>query len=194
MTSWLPRYNSLPLVLLNLLEQDLLPSRIIVWLSSKDYALLDRAIRNLFEQSIVEFRKTDDYGPHKKWLPMTLETNEPFVICDDDVFYPKSWYRQLIASDDTQTYIAHRCHRLALSSNSKEIISPYSSWEKDIHRIKQPSHKLFAVGCGGTLLYPERIFPKFRDWKTISSLCPKADDIWLKLAHLHSVHPGPPPI
>lgn len=188
LTSWPPRYDSLPLVLLNLLEQDQLPSRIIVWLSSKDYNLLDSNLITLFEKSIVEFRKTKDFGPHKKWLPLTLSSNEPFVICDDDIFYPSNWYRALIESDDGKTYVAHRCHRLKFSL--EKGILPYELWEKDIDKSTISSPRLFAVGCGGTLVYPERISSRFHDWETIARVCPKNDDIWLKLAHLESDIPG----
>lgn len=188
LTSWSPRYSSLPLVLLNLLEQDLLPSRIIVWLSSKDYDLLDSNLISLFEKSIVEFRRTKDFGPHKKWLPITLSSNAPFVICDDDIFYPSFWYRSLIESDDGQTYVAHRCHRLNFSLEKNFL--PYKLWEKDIGKSTISSHRLFAVGCGGTLIYPERISSRFRNWETIARVCPKNDDIWLKLAHLDSKIPN----
>lgn len=188
-TSWQPRYSSLPLVLLNLLEQDLLPSRIIVWLAAKDYDLLDQNLINIFEKSIVEFRQTEDYGPHKKWLPLTLLSNEPFVICDDDIFYPSFWYRSLIESDDGQSYVAHRCHQLSLSLE-KNLLS-YELWEKDIiEKSTVSSHRLFAVGCGGALVYPERISSRFRDWNTIARVCPKNDDIWLKLAHFDSKVPS----
>lgn len=188
LTSWLPRYSSLPLVLLNLLEQDLLPSRIIVWLASKDYDSLDKNLISIFEQSIVEFRRTKNFGSHKKWLPLTLSSNDPFVICDDDIFYPSFWYRSLIESDDGQTYIAHRCHRLEISPN-KDFL-PYEKWDKDIEKSTVSSHRLFAVGCGGALIYPERISSRFRDWETIARLCPKNDDIWLKLAHFDSKIPS----
>ena len=185
LTSWLPRFSSLPFVLINLLEQDLLPSKIIVWLSFEDYELFDTQLREIFEQSIIEFRKTENFGPHKKWLPLTLLSEEPFVICDDDIFYPSFWYRSLIESDDGSTYTAHRCHRLDISSE-KEFL-PYERWDKDITEYSPiSSHRLFAVGCGGALIYPERISSRFRNWEIIKKVCPKSDDIWLKLAHFDS--------
>ena len=184
LTSWSPRFSSLPLVLLNLLDQDTLPSRIYVWLAAHDYDLLDSELVELFENSIVEFRQTKDYGSHKKWLPLALETDKPFVICDDDIFYPKSWYKSLVASDDGKAYVAHRCHSIRF--DSKGSFLPYELWTKDIQKAQSSSHYLFPVGCGGTLIYPTRISSQFRDWDRISRLCPKADDIWLKLAHLES--------
>jgi len=187
LTSWQPRFSSLPLVLLNLLKQDLLPSRIVVWLTSQDYNSFDATLRQIFERSIVEFRKTQNFGPHKKWLPLAKESNSPFVICDDDIFYANDWYRTLVDSDTHQSCIAHRCHRVNLAED-REVL-PYKSWEKDITTASTPSHDLFAVGCGGVLIYPERIASRFRDWDTISAVCPKADDVWLKLAHLDSGTP-----
>lgn len=188
LTSWRPRFGSLPFVLLNLLEQDLLPSKIIVWLADKDYDLFDRQLMRLFEQSIVEFRKTQDFGPHKKWLPLAQLSDEPFVICDDDIFYPDSWYRSLIEADDKLSCVAHRCHRLKLSPT--ENVLPYEVWDKDIEKAASSAHDLFAVGCGGVLIYPDRISKRFRNFETIENVCPKNDDIWLKLAHLDSNTPS----
>lgn len=184
LTSYPPRYDSLPLVLLNLLDQSKLPSKIYVWLAQDDYNLFDPKLINLFQSSIIEFCKTKDYGCHKKWIDLVNENEQPFVICDDDIFYPKNWYQSLINSNDGISYTAHRCHSINISTNLR--ILPYSEWDKDIQSFGQSSHKLFPVGCGGALIYPDRISSDFRDWRLISKLCPKADDIWLKLAHLKS--------
>jgi hypothetical protein len=187
LTSYPPRYNSLPLVLLNLLEQSKLPPKIYVWIAQDDYNLLDCQLIDLFQSSIVEFHKTKDYGCHKKWIDLVNENDKPFVICDDDIFYPKHWYQSLIDSDDGISYIGHRCHSINMSSNLE--ILPYSEWDKDIQMLGYSSHRLFPVGCGGTLIYPDRISSNFKDWSLISKLCPKADDVWLKLAHLRSEIP-----
>lgn len=128
LTSWQPRFNSLPLVLLNLLEQDLLPPKIIVWLTHEDFEKLDPQIVKAFSKSIIEFKETRNFGPHKKWLPFSLMTDEPFIICDDDIFYPNNWYRTLVKSDDQRSCVAHRCHRISLSSNSSFL--PYEVWSK----------------------------------------------------------------
>ncbi|AOY83931.2 hypothetical protein BJP36_32425 [Moorena producens JHB] len=187
LTSWPPRYDSLPLVLLNLLDQDLLPSNIFVWIASKDFNLLDAQLINIFEKSIVRFYQTEDFGPHKKWLPLVLQSEEPFVICDDDIFYPKSWYRNLVKSDDERACVGHRCHKLKISSKG-EILS-YHLWEKDVQIQNQPSHLLTAIGCGGVMIHPHRISSRFRNWELISNLCPMSDDTWLKLAHIDSRTP-----
>lgn len=187
LTSWPPRYGSLPLVLLNLLSQDLIPSRIHVWIASEDYNYLDKEIVSLFEESIVVFHTTHDFGPHKKWLPHLLEFETPFVICDDDIFYPRSWYRCLVESDDDKACVGHRCHKLKLSEN--EDILPYQMWEKDADYSGESSHLLTAIGCGGVIIYPHRISKTFRDWSLISELCPMSDDTWLKLAHIDSKIP-----
>ena len=187
LTSWPPRYDSLPLVLMNLLDQDLLPSNIFVWIAAKDFNLLDSKVIEIFEQSIVSFCKTEDFGPHKKWLPLVLESDLTFVICDDDIFYPKSWYRTLIDSDDERACVGHRCHQLELSSE-REIL-PYSLWKKDVRIERQSSHLLTAIGCGGVMIHPHRISSRFRNWELISELCPMSDDTWLKLAHIDSCIP-----
>jgi hypothetical protein len=90
----------------------------------------------------------------------------------------------LITSDDGKSYVAHRCHLINVSSQGE--ILPYASWNKDIQDFGQASHLFFPVGCGGNLINPEYIADDFKNWQLISRLCPKADDIWLKLAHVQS--------
>jgi hypothetical protein len=120
---------------------------------------------------------------------MTQQTSNPFVICDDDIFYPSDWYESLIREDDQASYVAHNCHAVGYDEVNNQIL-PYHRWEKSIKEGGQISQGIFAVGCGGTLIYPDRIGAKFKDWQLINKLCPKSDDIWLKMAHLEKQIPG----
>jgi hypothetical protein len=187
LTSFPPRFESLPLVLMNLLDQDMVPSQIHVWIAADDFEFLDTRIVELMQSSIVQFHQTEDYGPHKKWLPMAQTSESRFIICDDDVFYPKNWYRRLVESDSEEACVGHRCHRLRFSSQG--LVLPYSDWQKDVRYSGNSSHTLTAIGCGGVMIHPRRIAKHLREWELIREVCPMSDDTWLKVAHIESNTP-----
>jgi len=182
LTSWTPRLRTLPLVLVGLLAQTQRPETILVWLTAEDIARVSSEVRGLFEVWGVQFRECEDFGPHKKWLPL-LKTGmtKPFVICDDDVFYPDSWFAKLLMDDRSDAYVGTRCHRMHVHKDGK--IAAYENWTKQVPWTGRVSHDLFITGVGGAIIHPHRISDEFREWKSISELCPKADDIWLKAAH-----------
>lgn len=183
LTSWRPRLPELPLVLLTLVQQALRPKEIVVWLTLEDHKALAENIRQRFGAYGVRFQICDDLKSHKKWLPMIEEgQHAPFVICDDDIIYPREWFASLVAEDRFDAYVGAKCHRIALNSN--KMIAPYSAWERQIRTDGRPSHKIFVTGCGGAVIHPNRIPRKFLDRAVIIRKCPKADDVWLKAAHL----------
>jgi hypothetical protein len=182
LTSWRPRLPDLPLVLFTLLRQTLRPSLIHVWLAPSDYALMDSIATERFSAHGVHFESCDDLGPHKKWLPMIERgAREPFVICDDDILYPSKWFENLMRQDRDDAYVGTRCHRIQRDTSG--IPLSYSEWSHDVAWELSPSNDLFITGCGGAIIHPDRISGEFRDREALFDKCPRADDIWLKVAH-----------
>jgi hypothetical protein len=182
LTSWTPRLETLPLTLICLLDQTVRAHGIHVWLTDDDLARLPAPTLEAFSAHGVSFQVCENMGPHKKWLPMIrMGFQKPFVICDDDIFYPCSWLGSLVEEDRPDAYVGTRIHRMA--GRGPELAG-YESWSRDICWDGKPSEWNFITGCGGTVIHPSRIGADFRDWDRIKNACPKADDIWLKAAHL----------
>lgn len=182
LTSWTPRLETLPLTLICLLDQKVAARGIYVWLTAGDLGRLHPSAREAFSAQGVNFHTCENLGPHKKWLPMLqMGYDRPFVICDDDIFYPRAWLGSLVEEDRSGDYVGTRVHRMA--ARSSELVG-YEFWRRDIGWNKKPSEWNFITGCGGAVIHPERIGEDFRDWGRIQKFCPKADDIWLKAAHL----------
>jgi hypothetical protein len=183
LTTWTPRLDLLPITLLTLVKQRVAPKGIIVWLTDEDRELT-ASWHRLFERFGVSFATCRNDGPHKKWLPVLEKlSDESFVICDDDTFYPTSWFEELArtaSATQAPCIVAHRCHRMVRNSDSG--LASYTDWEHDLAGPVGPNSDLFATGCGGTLLRKQAIPPGFRDADLVMRLCPKADDIWLKCA------------
>lgn len=185
LTSWGPRLATLPAVLVELLAQTLRPKTIFIWLTSDDLGQIAPATRIMFEAWGVCFLECPDFGSHKKWLPLVAEgATEPFVICDDDVFYPNGWLEGLLREDRGDAYVGTRCHGICFGDNG--TVDRYETWDKVIGWRGSPSHDLFVTGVGGAIVHPRRISDKFRDWSNIRAQCPQADDIWLKAAHVEA--------
>jgi len=182
LTSWTPRLETLPLTLMCLLDQKARAHGIHVWLTDDDLARLPLSVLEAFSAHGVSFQVCENMGPHKKWLPMIkMGFQQSFVICDDDIFYPRSWLASLLAEDRPDAYVGTRIHRMALRGPE---LAGYESWNRDICWDGKPSEWNFITGCGGAVIHPSRIGADFRDWGRIQNACPKADDIWLKAAHL----------
>lgn len=182
MTSWRPRLPDLPLVLLSLLRQSVRPSLIYVWLAPSDLGLINPSVMGRFLANGVRFETCEDLGPHKKWLPMIERgSRDPFIICDDDILYPRDWLECLISEDRDDAYIGVRCHRIQRDACGMPL--SYEKWNRDVAWEAFPSSDLFITGCGGAIIHPDRISNEFRDREAIFEKCPKADDIWLKAAH-----------
>jgi hypothetical protein len=107
--------------------------------------------------------------------------SKPFVICDDDILYPRKWLESLIREDRTDAYVGTRCHRIQYDPNG--FPAPYSHWKHDVVWDGISSHNLFVTACAGAIIHPDRIGGDFLDRKRIMEHAPKADDIWLKVAH-----------
>jgi len=182
LTSWTPRLETLPLTLVCLLDQTVRAQGIYVWLTEDDLARLPAPTLEAFSAHGVSFQVCENMGPHKKWLPMIrMGFQKPFVICDDDIFYPCSWLGSLVEEDRPDSYVGTRIHRMA--GRGPELAG-YECWSRDICWDGKPSEWNFITGCGGAVIHPSRIGADFRDGDRIKNACPKADDIWLKAAHL----------
>ena len=186
-TSWMPRKDALPLVLLSMIEQSLRPAAVHVWLCAEDQEMISAHHRDFFAVHGVQFHEADNIGPHKKWLPLIESGHEtPFVIADDDTYYPRDWFEALVreGAEHPDEIIANRCHEISLQANG--MPEPYAEWQRGATGQKESSHYLFAVGCGGSLIRPDAIAQEFRSRDLIGKLCDRADDIWLKAAYIHS--------
>jgi hypothetical protein len=143
---------------------------------------MDPVVLQRFSAYGIGFETCDDLGPHKKWLPMIEGgASDPFVICDDDILYPRNWLKNLLADDREDAYVGTRCHRIQRDESGMPL--SYEKWNRDVDWESFPSRDLFITGCGGAIIHPNRINSDFRDRGAILDKCPKADDIWLKAAH-----------
>lgn len=178
LTSYPERFSSLHLTLKCLLSQNVAPDLVILWIAHADKELLTPNITKLSSSGLViDF--CDDLRSYKKIIP-TLERqmNAYIVTADDDVYYGRSWLKQLVTVSlaNPKDVVCHRSHTIRLGTDNLPL--PYNNWILDSQQF-EASPLTFQTGVGG-VLYPPNVF--YRDVLNISlftELCFHADDIWL---------------
>jgi hypothetical protein len=178
LTSFPARYPTLHWTLKSLLLQNMMPNRIVLWVAYEDRHRLPEKVENL-KNSGIEIRETDDLRSYKKIIPsLAAFPNAVIVVADDDVYYPRTWFRSLIDgwSGSSRNIVFHRGHKIKFG-NKNEIL-PYNQWEHNITASAQTDIVL-PTGVGGVLYPPGSLHSEVTNVELIKTLCPSADDIWL---------------
>ena len=197
LTSYPARINTVNQTIKSLLEQTVLPEKILLWLSEDNFpkkeSELPQELLDLQENPKFEIRfVSGDLKPHKKYFYAMQEYPEHcIIVLDDDVIYDKTLVSRLISA--YQKYpnciSAMRTNRILFKENGE--VRNYQSWRlPDEILIEQPSYQLLPVGVGGVLYPPHSIPHEAFDELAIMEVCPMADDLWLKIWATHNNYPA----
>lgn len=165
------------------------PCRLILWID--DPAVLADVPPDLRKQQErgLEILPTEDYGPHKKYLPYVASIANhrlPLVTADDDVIYPRGWLRELMTAFE-QTPDAVVCYRANVVQLENGRIGPYASWPRC--RTTSPSVRHFATGVSGVMYPPAMLDELARRGRAFERTAPRADDVWLHWVALQMRRP-----
>lgn len=189
-TSYPKRILTIDKVLDSIVNQTILPNKIVLYLSSdefegfKDMPDLKRYEKYGFE---IHWYK-ENLRSHKKWFYAFQEYPEDIVITvDDDILYAATAFENLLKYHTLfpEAVIARRTHLITWKSEND--IAPYQMWYSECFKyVGLPRADLFATGCGG-ILYPPNIFNKEIFNKDVfMKICAYADDVWLKAMEVYS--------
>jgi hypothetical protein len=127
LTSYGKRVKSTaPYTICSLLNQTVLPDRIILWLAGG--TLIPPILKDLTKKGI-EIKFCEDLKSYKKLIPALKQfPNDVLITVDDDVYYPENWFEQLkTAYDNDKTRIyAHRIHEISFDEQNNMM--PYRKW------------------------------------------------------------------
>lgn len=185
LTSYPKRIHTVWITIETLLRQNMKPDEIILWLAKDQFDGMESLPSELLAQRDrgLTIRFCDDLRSHKKYFYAMQEYPEDLIVlADDDIFYPKDMIRQL-----------YRMHQ----KNPKEIVcmtaavispdltSPPSMWRK-VGANEKIEHSYVAQPYtgAGTLYPPQTVSKKAFQKEVIMSICPYADDLWLKFMSL----------
>lgn len=188
LTSYGERVEKVWMTISTLLEQTILPKKIVLYLGNTNQNSIDlpEKLKMYVADEKLEIRFRNDLGPHTKYFYAIQEFPEnDIVICDDDVFYPKDWLETLILmrNENPNCICCNLAHEITL--NDEHNINDYSKWNYLTNKTG-PLFSLCALGTGG-VLYPKKCLNEvFLNQDLISKLCLKNDDLWLKVASILS--------
>lgn len=183
LTSFPDRINNIWKVINCILNQTVLPQKIILWLSSEQFKNihLPKKLTDL-QSERFEIRFTNsDIKSHKKYYYLNeLYRDKLAILIDDDIFYPTDMIECLLAkydsSEDKKTVVCRYCREIKYRNDGEFL--PYNNWNI-LTYSGVPPKKIFFGSGGGTLI-PIKYLPDLTWNKNIfMELCPKADDIWL---------------
>lgn len=180
LTSYPKRYSTLDLTIKSLLDQEVKPNLIVLWVTDKDLLQLPDKILRLQSDIFCVKECFRDIKSYKKIVPaLELYPSATIVTADDDVYYPPSWLGSLvtISQSSSDAIVCWRAHSPRYHEDGR--LKPYKEWEWNTALTNAGAGTLFPTGVGGVLYPPGSLSPKVADIDTFMSLAPHADDVWL---------------
>jgi len=200
LTSIPSRLPIIHLTIRSLLNQQVKPEKIILWLHEELRNKLPSTLQ-LLVGPLFEIHYVDLYCSHRK-LIHSLEAypEKTIVTCDDDLMYDSTWLMRLY--NDHLRYpravIAHECRLIKFNERGSPEV--YDQWKTE-SRTDISETWLMPIGYGGVLYPPHSLFKDVQDRTLFLQLTPKADDLWFKaMTHLagtatrRSSNPGRKPV
>jgi hypothetical protein len=180
MTTYGDRIHTVSAALESIARGKVRPQRLLLWLESPEqFETLPESLRRL-ERRGLEILLTSNYGPHTKYYPY-VESQErhtvPLVTSDDDIIYPPDWLARLVAANQ-QHPEAISGHWVSIMGVSGRRVADYDTWVRAQDTAVRPTN--FALGVSGVIYPPAMLQELKRRGDSFLSVCPGADDIWLK--------------
>jgi len=186
-TSYSKRIHDVHLVVESIAEQALKANRLILWLDEDEFTL--ETIPLVLHRQIkrgLEVRFCPNYKSYKKIIP-TLEVfpDANIITIDDDILYPYDMIEILIREhkQDSTCILGFRAHKVKMESNG--ALKPYVEWEYETY--DNNSGNLIFLTSGAGTFFPKACFDdEVLNSNVFMSICPSADDVWLKAMALLS--------
>lgn len=188
LTSYSKRFETLDICIKSILNQTLLPDRLILYLSKNENVEdIPKPVRDLQNYGL-EIKFVDlDLKPHKKYYYAMKDFPDDIIITlDDDIIYDKNLISELYKTHKKfpNCIVAARAHKIRFDSDNK--IAKYNNWEWCSTESNEPSFLFLATEGAGTL-YPPHLLNKHLlfNLEYINKYI-NADDLWMKAVELVS--------
>lgn len=173
------RLDIVHLTIRSILNQDVLPKKIILWLHKDLEKIIPKKLTSL-KGEIFNIKFSDTYSSHRK-LVETLKVfpNDTIVTFDDDMMYRKNWLSKLykVHLANPKKIIANQSR--CITRNASGDLLSYKHWISGKSTCTDVD-ALLPIGAGGTLYPSDSLDPLVFDEKIYMNLAPKADDLWFK--------------
>ena len=160
-TSFPARINEVWQVVKCMKKQSYRPSKIILWLSKKQFTNsheIPLSLRNL-EDNLFTIKFVDeDIRSHKKYYYVSQEYPESLILLiDDDIYYPTDMIERLYKAylKHPQSVICQYGYFMGYNKAGKLL--PYRLW-KHVNKDSINDSSLFFGSGGGTLFNPSLLY------------------------------------
>ena len=180
LTSFPERIHETPYTIYSLLNQNLKPDKVILWLAEEQFPNRE----NDLPESLLNLKKNgltidwcSDIKSYKKLIPtLKQHPNDYIVTVDDDIYYSENWLEQMwnTSKEYPNTIISSRARDIKIKDGQLEN---YLKW-KILKHFREPSYLTLPTGAGGTLYCPNALSDSVFDESLFNKLCPTADDMW----------------
>lgn len=189
LTSFPARIEVVYLAVKSMLNQTVVPQKIVLWLGKDQFPNNEDDLPNsLLELKScgLEIEFCEDIGAHTKYYyAFQKYPNNLIVTVDDDIIYPRDMLEKLLQTYQNYPHavVANRVRNIETDDNH---FKPYTKWKVNRASIGGPSKKGFATGVGGVLYQPHLFQKSIYDIEGIRKTNCIGDDIWLKAAQIIS--------
>lgn len=173
------RLNIVHLTIRSILNQDVLPEKIVLWLHEDLKDSIPKSL-NVLVGDLFSIKYADYFSSHRKLVePLKLYPNKIIITCDDDMMYRKNWLSKLYqAHENHPDHIVANQTRCITYGSDGELLS-YKAWKPNESGCQNPLLTL-PIGAGGTLYPPDSMHKTVFNQELFLQLTPKADDLWFK--------------
>jgi hypothetical protein len=181
LTSFPERINEIKYTVFSLLDQSILPEKIILWLAENQFPNKENDLPKellAFKRFGFDIQWCEDIRSYKKLIPSLEKYPECYIAtADDDIYYKKRWLQKLWECHLKYPgdIICHIANKIKFDSDGS--IMPYTKWKYNI-KSKNASYLFFQLGAGGVLYHKKNLFPDIFNKDLFFKLAPYADDVW----------------
>jgi hypothetical protein len=179
LTSIPSRLHTLQLTIRSILNQDVRPKKIILWLHNSLKNEIPSGL-GLLESDLFQIQYSDLTCSHRKLIhSLELFPKDIIITCDDDMMYRSDWLRLLYNEhlENLDNIIANQTRYIQYTKNGD--LRPYKEW---IYENKKPfnAKAVIPIGAEGVLYPPDQLSEQTTNTDLFLDLTPRADDLWFK--------------
>ena len=181
LTSFPERINEIKYVVYSILDQSVLPQKIILWLAASQFPLKEKDLPAellSFKNYGLDIRWCDDLRSYKKLIPALENFPDYFILtADDDLYYKKKWVEKIWNEhiEHPDELVCHIINKIRFDKDGHVL--PYQEWYYNV--ISDESSFInFPLCGGGALFHKSFLFKDITNKDLFSNLSPYADDIW----------------